>query len=218
MPASTYRLPALSLAGVTAGYARDSPVFDDANLSIGGPGVFQLRGRNGSGKSTFAELASGYLRPWSGQVLVNGINASDRAARDSRRVCRAEPALFPAMTVHDHIALTVTARGSSLKDALDRARLLGLAPWLAENAGSLSTGTAKKLWFVMNTLGRFTVGILDEPFNGVDAESAGVMAREIRGWSETAMIVLISHSLHRDLQPARVIDLHSLSPSNSQSR
>ena len=216
MPASTYHLPALSLERVTAGYIRNSPVFNGANLSISGPGVFQLRGRNGSGKSTFAELCSGYLRPWSGQVLVNGINASDRGARDLRRVCRADPALFPAMTVHDHLALTVTARGSSLEDALDRARSLGLAPWLAENAGSLSTGTAKKLWFVMNTLGRFTVGILDEPFNGVDAESAEVMALEIGGWSEAAMIVLISHSQHHSLQPARVIDLHSLSACNNE--
>lgn len=216
MPASTYHAPALSLAGVTAGYVCDSPVFIDANLSISGPGVFQLRGRNGSGKSTFAELASGYLRPWAGQVLVNGINATNRDAREARRVCRAEPALFPAMTVHDHLALTAAARGSGLESALDRARSLGLAPWLAENAGSLSTGTAKKLWFIMNTLGRFTVGVLDEPFNGVDAESAEVMAEEIRGWSEAAMIVLISHSLHHGLQPAQVIDLPSLSASQSR--
>ncbi|MCH6471022.1 ABC transporter ATP-binding protein [Sinomonas terrae] len=195
---------------MTAGYIRGSRIFDDASLSISGPGLFHLRGRNGSGKSTFAELASGYLRPWAGQVLVNGINATNRDAREARRVCRAEPALFPAMTVHDHIALTATARGISPEPALDRAVMLGLEPWLAENAGSLSTGTAKKLWYLMNTLGDFDLAVLDEPFNGVDTESVAVMAKEMTEWAKTACVVLIAHALQAELEPDRVIEISEL--------
>jgi ABC-type multidrug transport system ATPase subunit len=196
---------------VTAGYVRESPILRRANLSITGPGLIHLRGRNGSGKSTFGELVSGYLRPWAGQVLVNGFKAADRAARVSRRVCRAEPALFPAMTAHDHIALTASARGVSPEPGLQRARSLGLDPWLGENAGSLSTGTSKKLWYLMNTLGEFTVAVLDEPFNGVDAESTEVIAEEITSWSEEVLVVLIAPSRDHGLQRAGVIDIHEFS-------
>lgn len=211
MLSSTHHSPALSFEGVTAGYIRGSRIFDNASLSISGPGLFHLRGRNGSGKSTFAELASGYLRPWAGQVLVNGIEAASRDAREARRVCRAEPALFPAMTVHDHIVLTATARDVSPEPALDRAAMLGLGPWLGENAGSLSTGTAKKLWYLANTLGDFDLAVLDEPFNGVDADSVAVMAGEMREWAKSACVVLIAHALQPEIEPDLVIEISEFS-------
>lgn len=182
-----------------------------ADFAVESPGLIHLRGPNGSGKSTFGELVSGYLRPWAGRVLVNGLPADDRTARSSRRVCRAEPALFPAMTVHDHLALTARARGISANVGFRRARSLGLEAWFGKNAASLSTGTAKKLWYVMCTLGDFTVAVLDEPFNGVDAESAEVMAGEMVDWSDAAIVVLVAHALNANLPISRTVDIREFS-------
>lgn len=216
MPATTNSPPSLRLVDVTGGYVRDSPIISHADLALAHPGLVHLRGPNGSGKSTFGELVSGYLRPWSGHVLVNGHAAGDRAARASRRVCRAEPALFPAMTVHDHIVLTSRARGIGPEFGFRRAAALGLEPWLGKNAASLSTGTAKKLWYVMCTLGHFTVAVLDEPFNGVDAGSAEVMAGEMVEWSDAAIVVLIAHALEATLPVSRAIDISELGAATRQ--
>jgi ABC-type multidrug transport system ATPase subunit len=119
------------------------------------------------------------------------------------------------MTAHDHIALASAARGVAREPGLERAEALGLAPWLGENAGSLSTGTAKKLWYLINTLGDFDVVVLDEPFNGVDADSVEVIAGELKGYSRRGTVVLIAHSLGNDVVPDRVIDLRELSSRSS---
>ncbi|WP_197061977.1 ABC transporter ATP-binding protein [Sinomonas humi] len=187
----------------------------DASLAVEAPGLILLAGPNGSGKSTFAELVSGYLRPWSGKVHIAGVNAHEARTRARRRVCRAEPSHFPLLTVHDHIALASTARRVDRETGLRRATTLGLTPWLNENAGNLSTGTAKKLWYVINTLGSFDLAVFDEPFNGVDAQSVAVMAEEMTEWSQSACIVLITHALQPGLKPDRVIQISEFTPQKS---
>jgi ABC-type multidrug transport system ATPase subunit len=127
-----------------------------------------------------------------------------------RRVCRAEPALFPLMTVHDHIALASTARGVDRRAGLERAARLGLSEWLGENAGNLSTGSAKKLWYLINTIGDYDLAVLDEPFNGVDAESIEVIANELTHLAQHGTVVLIAHALTADVVPDRVIDVREL--------
>lgn len=179
-------------------------------MTLAETGLVQLQGPNGSGKSTFAELVSGYLRPWSGHVRVFGLEASSAQARGRRRVCRAAPALFPLMTTHDHIALASTARGADRQLGLERAERLGLSEWLGENAGTLSTGTAKKLWYLINTLGEFDLAVLDEPFNGVDKDSIAVMAGELAQFSRHGSVMLIAHALTDEVILDRTIDIREL--------
>jgi ABC-type multidrug transport system ATPase subunit len=114
------------------------------------------------------------------------------------------------MTVHDHIALASIARGADRRSGLERAARLGLSEWLGENAGNLSTGTAKKLWYLINTIGDYDLAVLDEPFNGVDAESIAVIANELRQFAGRGTAVLIAHALTNDVVPDRVIDMQEL--------
>ncbi|WP_170133163.1 ATP-binding cassette domain-containing protein [Arthrobacter livingstonensis] len=200
------------------GYEKGKPVLTNADLSLAGPGLFHLQGPNGSGKSTFVELASGYLRPSKGVVEVFGSQANSPVARDHRRVCRAEPALFPSMTVHDHIVLACIARDADKSVALARAERLGVGPWLNENAGNLSTGNRRKLWYVMSTVGAFDLAILDEPFNGLDEDGLREVSDEILSWSDKAAVVLIAHSLPGVLARAAPVFMTDLNTSVSVQR
>lgn len=87
-----------------------------------------------------------------------------------------------------------------------------MEPWLGENAGNLSTGNVRKLWYVMNTVGQFDCVVLDEPFNGTDTEGVAYMVEEIRRWAESKLVVIVTHSL-QDLRPesttVRLEDLKS---------
>jgi ABC-2 type transport system ATP-binding protein len=152
---------ALDVVGVTAGYQQGRPVFVDASFSVPSGGLVHVQGPNGSGKSTLMELASGYLRPWSGVVRVGGLAAGSDEARRRRRVCRTQPALYPQMTLHDHLVF------------------------------------------------EFDTVFLDEPFNGLDGESADTMVAEIRHWSETKTVLLVAHSLPASLYPDVELNLES---------
>ncbi|MCO4254634.1 ABC transporter ATP-binding protein [Pseudarthrobacter cellobiosi] len=212
MSAAQNPVPEIALNRVFAGYTAEHPVFENVSFTFTGPSLIHLKGRNGSGKSTFVELVSGYLAPWSGTVTVSALNANDPNCRSRRRICRSDPALFAPMTARDHLLFACIARDSDPGPELLRADSLGMAPWLGENAGNLSTGNVRKLWYLMNTVGRFDSLVLDEPFNGVDAEGVACMAKEIRHWAASKLVVVITHSL-QDLLPeavtVRLEGLHS---------
>jgi ABC-2 type transport system ATP-binding protein len=203
-------VPSITLDKVFAGYNPGNPVFENASFRLEGPGLIHLKGRNGSGKSTFVELTSGYLKPWSGKVTVSGWSAGDPRSRNNRRVCRSEPALFAPMTAKDHLIFACVARDADPQTQLQRATALGMAEWLDENAGNLSTGNTRKLWYLMNTVGDFNTLLLDEPFNGVDAQGVETMADEIKAWTQLKLVVVITHSLQDLLPEAQTLALEDL--------
>ena len=196
---TSYSRPAIEAAGLTIGYSPDRPVISDLSFALEGPGVVRLDAPNGSGKSTLIEAASGYLRPFAGSILIDGREAHDPAARGLRRVCRAAPALHPHLSLLDHLALAADLAGVDREEPLARARGFGLDRWFGTRTSALSTGTARRLWYVMCTTGTFSVALLDEPFNGVDVSSMERMVDEMNRWSQHSLLVIVSHSVPSEL-------------------
>jgi ABC-type multidrug transport system ATPase subunit len=191
---------AVVLAGVTAGYVEERPVVRDLSLRLPHGGVVRLAGPNGSGKSTVLELVSGYLRPWSGTVTVCGHDAATTAARAARRVVRTQPALYDHMTIRDHLTFMARVQGGDLQEQLERAGRLGLAPWYDERAAALSSGTAKKLWYLLGTVGSCELLVLDEPFNAVDEDGIRSMVRDLEEAADAARtVVIVCHTVPVEL-------------------
>lgn len=61
----------VEVRGVTFGYGGEA-VVRDVTLAVGRGEFLGIIGPNGSGKSTLLRLMSGYLRPWAGEVRVEG--------------------------------------------------------------------------------------------------------------------------------------------------
>jgi ABC-type multidrug transport system ATPase subunit len=187
------------MTGVTSGYVEGVPIVEDLTLDVPRGGVTRLAGPNGTGKSTVVELISGYLRPWAGSVSVLGHDAGSSAARDVRRVVRTEPALYEYMTVLDHLAFFARVTGDSVERVAARAEALGLAFWFNENARALSSGTAKKLWYVACTAGAADLLVLDEPFNAVDEAAVELMVADLAAAAADRSVLLVCHTLPRSL-------------------
>jgi ABC-type multidrug transport system ATPase subunit len=199
---------AVALTGVTAGYVEDRPVVRDLQLRLPRGGLTRLDGPNGAGKSTLVELVSGYLRPWAGTVEVCGHDAAAPAAREVRQVVRTQPALYEHMTVRDHLTFMARVRGGDLIRQLERADRLGLTPWLDERAAALSSGTAKKLWYLLGTVGPAELVVLDEPFNAVDEEGVRAMVRDLdEAAVEGRTVVVVCHSVPPELVVDRTVRL-----------
>jgi ribose transport system ATP-binding protein len=69
-PAATTMLT-LQVSGLTKAFA-GQVALDDVSLTVGQGEVHALLGENGSGKSTFIKLLSGYHRPDRGEVVIGG--------------------------------------------------------------------------------------------------------------------------------------------------
>lgn len=204
--------PAVELVSLTTGYVESAPVLEDVTLTIPEHGAVRLVGPNGIGKSTVVEVLSGYLRPWSGRARVLGRVPHDPALRPLRAVMRAQSALYPYMTVRDHLVLASSVRGVSPAYALARLEELGAGPWLDQNAGTLSSGSRHKAWFVMCTLHDAELVILDEPFNAVDAQGVEAMVAWINGVARDRTVVLVSHQLPAGLHLDRTVEVSSNAP------
>jgi ABC-type multidrug transport system ATPase subunit len=201
---------AVDIRELTTGYERGVAVLEDFSARIDGPGVVVVRGRNGSGKSTLVEVCSGYLKPWRGTVRIRGIDAHLPMARQRRRICRTEPALYPHMTARDHLVFAARCQGVSPQAGLARAARYEMGPWLEYDAKSLSTGNRRKLWLIMCTLGTFDVVVLDEPFNGLDSDGREMLVAEIRGWASELTVVLSVHGLPASIEADQTVFIGSL--------
>ncbi|MDN5747553.1 MAG: ATP-binding cassette domain-containing protein [Pseudonocardia sp.] len=177
------------LSGVAAGYRPGIDVLTGLDLRIP-PGCTLLTGPNGSGKSTVVELLAGTLRPTAGSVTVLGLPAGDAGLRARRTVCRAAPALYPALTPAEHRSLI-----GADHDAFEaRARRHGLGPWLDTPIQGLSTGNIRKAWLLLTTMRPVELVVLDEPFNGLDPRGSEALPADIReGAGVGCSVTVVAH-------------------------
>lgn len=199
MPAHAPLEASIELDGVMAGYRQDAPILHGLSLSMNAPGLYRVAGSNGSGKSTLLELLSGFLQPWQGSVRLCGVDAASPQARRLRSVCRTTPAVYPSMTVQDHLTFAARSRRTDPKASLSRVEKYGLEDWSEQPASSLSTGNLRKLWLLMCTVADTPIVAIDEPFNGMDAQGIQALISELNEWAESKVVVLVSHTVPEGL-------------------
>jgi ABC-2 type transport system ATP-binding protein len=174
-----------------------------AGLSFGvAPGeVLGLVGPNGAGKTTTLRCACGILPPTSGSVTIAGYDLAKEPVEAKRQIAFMpdEPALFPYLTVEDHLALT--ARLWRVEDAERKGRdlLAELEITGKERAlpSELSRGMKQKLVIACGLLHDPKVLVFDEPLTGIDPGGIRRMKQAIVKRARSgAAVVVSSHLLH----------------------
>jgi len=98
----------LEIRSVDAGYRRNA-VLRSVSVTVPAGSVVALLGPNGAGKTTLLRVASGILRPTSGQVLSGGVDVTKSAPHRRLRsgVCLIPEGrgVFRSLTVKDNLRL-----------------------------------------------------------------------------------------------------------------
>ena len=158
-------------------------------------GVTGVIGRNGMGKTTFAESVMGILRPTSGSILLD---AQELAGKPSFRIARAGIALVPqrrrlfrSLTVAEHLQL----QGRKATGPWTRDRVLEIFPRLSErlnNGGTeLSGGEQQMLAVARALMQNPKVLILDEPSEGLAPVIVDELGRNIKKLGNEGLAVLL---------------------------
>src|SRR5438270_2161257 len=160
----------LALRSVTAGYG-DTVVLRDVDFTVGDGEVVALLGPNGAGKTTLLRTATGFVRPRSGRVELDGedVTGSPAYAYVRRGVCHLPEGrgIFPSLSVLEN--LTIQARQRDLKECLaDVTELFpAIGGRLRQTAGSLSGGEQQMLALSRAYITRPKVVLVDEPSLGL---------------------------------------------------
>ncbi|MBD1852607.1 ABC transporter ATP-binding protein [Leptolyngbya sp. FACHB-711] len=157
----------------------------DINLNIQ-PGEFvSLLGPSGCGKTTLLRIISGFLKPSSGKILLDGrsvetLSASQRGVG----IVFQNYALFPHMTVWDNIAYGLRAKrmpnasvNSKVGEMLELVQLGHLAK---RYPSELSGGQQQRVAIARALAVEPKLMLLDEPFSALDKNLRLDMQIEIR--------------------------------------
>jgi ABC-type Mn2+/Zn2+ transport system ATPase subunit len=197
--------PAVRLRDLTVGYGATA-VLEHANLEIGWGQMVGVIGPNGAGKSTLIKTILGTLRAWGGTVEVDGWPARSREARGEigyvpqREVVNWD---FP-VTAADVVMMGRTARlgwlrfpGKGDRQVVSEAlEMVGMAAFAERQISQLSGGQQQRVFLARALAQGGRLLLLDEPLNGVDAntqETIGELLRRERAGGST--ILMATHDL-----------------------
>lgn len=208
----------VTLRDLTFGYDRDQPpLLDGLTLEIPAGSRVALVGASGSGKTTVARLAIGELRPWSGDILIDGtprlLVPRDRRTGDIAYVPQ-EPSLFPG-TLRDNLTLwdegisdqqlLAAAADACIDDAVT-ARAGGFQARVNDADSGFSGGELQRLAIARALVRDPRILVLDEATSALDPIVEEQVEHNLRRRGCTCLIVAHRLSTIRDADRILVID------------
>ncbi|MDO9415735.1 energy-coupling factor ABC transporter ATP-binding protein [Pararhizobium sp.] len=186
--------------------------FAGASVAFGGRTVLQpltlclserrigVIGLNGSGKTTFARLINGLVKPVTGSVTVNGLDT----VKDDSAVLAAAGFIFQnpqhqiiMPIVHEDIAFGLKNRGLTRDEIEQRTAAVlerfGIAHLAKRRVHELSGGETQLVAIASVLVTGPGILILDEPTNQLDLKNRKLVEETIAGLSEHTIV--ISHDL-----------------------
>ena len=205
----------LELRGITKRYSGIPAVQDVSFIARAGE-VTGYLGPNGSGKSTTLKMITGLIEPSEGQILFRGVPIErDRIAyRQRLGYVPEEPQLYPHLTGAEYLEMVGQLRGlpdGSLAEKINGfLRLLSLYGDRYVPISSYSKGMRQKVLLAAALLHNPDLILLDEPFSGLDVNSALVLRGLIGELAARGKVVLFSsHELETvERVCSRVVILH----------
>ena len=213
-------MTAVEVIDLTRHY-RMGPVraLDGVNLAIEAGEFVAIVGRSGSGKTTLLDCMGLLLRPTSGRVLVDGLDAStigERARADLRAsrigfifqdfnllssLSAIENVMLPLRYSHD--------RGQGRERATALLAEVGLAERARSRPNQMSGGEQQRVALARAFMNRPHLVLGDEPTGEVDSETRTQLVALMRRMNQQhgVTFVIVTHDLELAEQANRVVRL-----------
>ncbi len=188
----------LQIYGLTKIYGSQKAV-DDVSFSIGEGEIVGFLGPNGAGKSTTMKIATGYLPPTSGKVIVSGYDVSEKPM-EVKKIIGYLPEhnpLYLDMFVHEYLGFIGHIYHLPRHQIKPRIRevvaMCGLTLEQNKIIGSLSKGYRQRVGLAQALLHNPEVLILDEPTSGLDPNQIVEIRKLIKAISQNKTVIFSTH-------------------------
>jgi ABC-type multidrug transport system ATPase subunit len=178
------------------------------------PGAYGLRGPNGIGKSTLLRVLAGVDDVDGGDIAIDGHSLLAQPAAAKARLSYApdECPVYPFVTGREMLAFVAWAKRCAISDKVTGiVERFGLVRHLDTRCGAMSLGTQKKLMLAAAWIGDPVVLLLDEPSNGLDADTRAVLVALLAAQRDTSVVFMSTHdTAFADAVGATVVEFDSL--------
>ena len=173
-------------------------IFENLNLSLNNRGMMQIKGKNGSGKTTFLKVILNILEPESGEIIWKGKNIKKNIfdfynqttfIMDNNTSTR-------ELSVQDNINFWKGLSSSKLNnnEIFKLLKKLDIEQYYKTRVMLLSSGERKKLELLRLILEQKKLWVLDEPFNHLDDLSIEILNQTFLDHiNSDGMILFASH-------------------------
>ncbi|MFI7121708.1 thiol reductant ABC exporter subunit CydD [Amycolatopsis sp. NPDC049868] len=176
---------------------RSGPILDGFTLRVTPGEVIGITGPSGAGKSTLLDLLLGWRRPDSGRVMAGDVDLADigRATWHRRLAWVPQQPHLVAGTVAGNIRLgSPDATEDAIRAAAHSAALdVPLDTVVGELGAGLSTGQRRRVALARAILLDRPLLLLDEPTEGVDAETEAAILDRLPQVLAGRTAVIVSH-------------------------
>jgi putative ABC transport system ATP-binding protein len=189
---------------------------DRVSLDVPAGIVTGITGPSGSGKSSLLAVAATLIRPDSGHVWIDDVDAAALSPRDTAALRRDEIGivfqqsnLLPSLTAREQLLVMAELGGGARGHrhglggrADELLRAVGLAGHGGKRPSQLSGGQRQRVSIARALVNRPSVLLVDEPTSALDqARGAEIMALIARlTHEEGTATMLVTHDLvHRDM-------------------
>jgi len=184
----------------------ETQVLSDVSFSVNKGEIFVIMGPSGSGKSVLLRTVIGLLKPSSGRVMIDDMDASDPLTHHKVKTALVfqAGALFNSMTVYDNLAFYPRehrlAKEPEIKKKVDEAlEMLSLTDAAEKIPAELSGGMRKRVAIARSLVMEPQLLLYDEPTSELDPTMAATISEVIATLREELNVTSIVVSHDRDL-------------------
>lgn len=177
-------------------------ILDNISVTFEKGKIYGLIGKNGSGKSVFLKILCALYEPTNGEVLYDETNIfKEEKIPSNTRALIESPNFIEELTGYENLEMLANIQNKIGRHEIEEAlRKVNLYEEKDKKYSKYSLGMKQKLGIAQVLMEDPEVMILDEPFNGIEEETAVKLRGILKEERKKGKIIILASHIKEDIE------------------